>query len=156
MEIKTIKVEEFFETLRGAKVTGLDGQSKFCVVKILRKLRPVIDDIRAFRADAVDKFKPENWDETLKKFQGLSRGEITLSQDESEETIKDVFTFDSKIKNLVVEEFGEIIHIDVQAISEESFEGILAFNDWDSNVALLMADTLLPENSESESSESEK
>ena len=51
----------------GCKLTGMVSSSKMTVLNNLRKLRPISETYEADIKEAIEKFKPEGFDELIKK-----------------------------------------------------------------------------------------
>ena len=61
---------ELYKVLNGCKLTGMVSSSKMTVLSNLRKLRPISETYEADIKDAIEKFKPEGFDELMKKVRG--------------------------------------------------------------------------------------
>ena len=54
---------ELYKVLNGCKLTGMVSSSKMTVLNNLRKLRPISETYEADIKDAIEKFKPEGFDD---------------------------------------------------------------------------------------------
>ena len=61
---------ELYKVLNGCKLTGMVSSSKMTVLNNLRKLRPISETYEADIKEAIEKFKPEGFDDLMKKVRG--------------------------------------------------------------------------------------
>ena len=69
MKATADKIASVHNILSGAKFSELSTKEKISVIKINNKLKPVATSINDFRKDALDKLKPEGFEEIALKVQ---------------------------------------------------------------------------------------
>ena len=138
--IKTEKVLSAYRVLSTAKYTKMDDADKIKVWKIARALKPVATKFEDDSKDAAEKFKPEGFDENLRKAQEFERvtkdkdadtSKLKMGAAEHDAFIKGDWTKYNKLVADAVDEYAKKENkITIEPISEEAFGKLMSSNDW--------------------------
>lgn len=147
MTKKTKTIVNLYEVLKSAKLTKMEDADKYAVIKVLRKLRPAAEKFDADKKDASERLKTDELDDAIAKYQQWqSEGEKCAFTDEEKRTIVKVINeYDSKVRECIAEELDVDVEVEMPKLSEAAFEKLLASNDWNAEVAMLVADELVEE-----------
>lgn len=147
MTKKTKTIVNLYEVLKSAKLTKMEDADKYAVIKVLRKLRPAAEKFEADKKDASERLKTDELDDAIAKYQQWqSEGEKCAFTDEEKRTIVKVINeYDSKVRECIAEELDVDVEVELPKLSEAAFEKLLASNDWNAEVAMLVADELVEE-----------
>ena len=142
MKVKTIV--EAYKLLGNAKSNNLDDADKGKILKARKSMRPIADEFEAFLKDAQEMFKPEGWEETLKKLaQWQQEGEkTTLTEEERIAINKALIGYQSAIDKAVKTELDKDVEIEIEKLSAGSDIKLISANDWTPN-QLDLIDVLL-------------
>ena len=69
---------ELYKVLNGCKLTGMSSSSKMTVLNNLRNLRPVSETYESDIKEAIEKLKPEGFDELMKRLESTTN-QLTLA-----------------------------------------------------------------------------
>lgn len=145
MKKKTETILAIYNVLKDAKLTKMEDSDKYAIIKILRRLRPITEDFEAFKKDASERLKPENWLDIVAKVQQWRReGEnTTLTEDERRSINLAIVNYEREVQECISEELNWEVDIDIPVLTEEAFEKLMASNDWEAKTALLIADEIV-------------
>lgn len=102
----------------GFKLTTLDVNDMYLVIRASEALKPVAERYLAFEKDAQEKLKPENFSEIAEKFNNRKN----LPEKEREEVVEAINEYGRKVSECVMTELGKEKEIDAyEHLSEEAF-----------------------------------
>lgn len=131
-KISTEKILSVYNLINDAKLTKMDDEDKFRMIKIIRVLKPVATNFEDFKKDAGDKLKGENHEEMLEKAQKWqTEGEkTTLTEAERIEINKYFTDYNNKIVECLKEEAKKENELDYESLGASAFGKFVASNDW--------------------------
>lgn len=136
MKMTTGKIVDLYEVLSGAKLTKMDDADKFLVIKALRVLKPIADSFEAYKRDASERLKPEDFDSIVEKAQKWNE----LTEEERASINKSLIAYNNSVNKCIADELAAEVEVEYQKLSESAFEKLMASNDWEASKALLVAD----------------
>lgn len=137
--IKTEKVLSAYRVLSTAKYTKMDDADKIKVWKIARALKPVATKFEDDSKDAAEKFKPEGFDENLRKAQEFERvtkdadadaSKLEMGASEYNAFIKELQKYNKLVGDAVKEYAEKEVDVEFDALSEDAFGKLMASNEW--------------------------
>lgn len=133
MNIKTKEVLEVYPLLSGAKLTKVKDDKKYQIIKLAYKLKGINDNYQELLKSAQERLKGKNHDEMLKKAQEWQEkgDKAELTEEEKIELNKYFFEYSKKINECMKEDFEKEVELDADKLSSETFESLVASNDWD-------------------------
>lgn len=131
-KISTEKILSVYNLINDAKLTKMDDEDKFRMIKIIRVLKPVATNFEDFKKDASEKLKGENHEEMLEKAQKWqTEGEnTTLSEAERIEINKYFTDYNNKIVECLKDEAKKENELDYEPLGAGAFGKFVASNDW--------------------------
>lgn len=131
-KISTEKILSVYNLINDAKLTKMDDEDKFRMIKIIRVLKPVATNFEDFKKDASEKLKGENHEEMLEKAQKWqTEGEnTTLTEAERIEINKYFTDYNNKIVECLKEESKKENELDYEPLGAGAFGKFVASNDW--------------------------
>lgn len=118
-----------YRMLNNAKLTKMEDNEKFLVIRLMKELKPIANSYDEFIKDAAEKLKPEGIDEINAKMQEGKE----LSKEE-----KEVFDkFNRDVTECVQKELKKEHEINAELLSEEAMKHFMSSNDF--SVAEIMA-----------------
>ena len=140
---KTVKknnVLRVYNLLNAAKLGAIEeNDEKFKIILILRELKTVANGLEEFRKDAVEKLKPEGyddkilaWNECSEKLQlGVKPEKLPMSAEEFvDTTYKIIKPFNTALNDLIEKEAEKEVELEFEPISEESVMKLGVAHDW--------------------------
>lgn len=138
--VKRNEVLGVYNLLNAAKLGAIEeNDEKFKIILILRELKTVANGFEDFRKDAVDKLKPEGyddkilvWNECSEKLQlGVKPEKLPMSAEEFvDTTYKIIKPFNTALNDLIEKEGEKEVELEFEPISEESVMKLGVANDW--------------------------
>lgn len=138
---------EMYSVLNQCKLTGMEAKQKIVLLKNLRRARPFKDAYDKDVQDAVERLKPENYDELMKKAQehneSLQKGEKgMLSTAELEEIGKTLQTYNSELSDYANGLLEEEVEIEIERLSEDALAALIDANDMPAESLVTIYDAL--------------
>lgn len=136
---KKNEVLQVYNLLNAAKLGAIEDDEKFKVILILRELKAVANGFEEFRKDAVDKLKPEGyddkillWNECREKLQlGVKADKLPMTGEEFVDmTYKVINPYNTALNNLTEKEAEEEVELEFDAISEDSVMKLGVVHEW--------------------------
>lgn len=133
--LKTESAVVAYNILNTAKLSGIDNITKFALVKIVCKLKPIATAFEAFREDVQTRLRPENFDEMQQKAQDWQKqeqeGNVTLSEEERIAINKFFNDYVVSVNACIKEEAEKTVDVDFNLLSEDAFNSLVGANeDW--------------------------
>lgn len=137
--IKTEKVLSAYRVLSTAKYTKMDDADKIKVWKIARALKPVATKFDEDSKDASEKFKPEGFDENLRKAQEYERvtkdanadaSKLEMGAAEYNAFIKELQKYNKLVGDAIKEYADKEVEVSFDKLSEDAFGKLMASNEW--------------------------
>lgn len=125
---------ELYKVLNGCKLTGMVSSSKMTVLNNLRKLRPISETYEADIKDAIEKFKPEGFDELMKKVRGHNDsvntgGKPVMSGDELRDASSIIEGYNKEVNDFVEKILEESEDVEMEKLDNPNLEKLLDAND---------------------------
>lgn len=133
-EMKKREAIELYNVLNTCKLTGMSSPSKMTVLNNLRKLRPVSEAYEADSKDAVERLKPEGFDDLIKKAkehnEAINAGnKPTLTGEELKNTASVIEAYNKEVNACVDGILDEESGIEIEKIGKADMEKLLDAND---------------------------
>ena len=125
MKTTVDKIVKAYAKLGDVKVTTLEDKEVIKVIKMRKAMRPVSEEFNAFLEDAKSKFKPEGFEETVRKAQD---GWDKMSDAEKKAANELVNGYNRKVEEAVKEEAEKEGEIEFEPLSEESLTKLMMEN----------------------------
>lgn len=146
MTFTTKEIVELYGLVNPAKLTKMtDSKAKFAIIRDNRQLKEVADGFEAFRKDALEKLKPEDFDEWSKKAQKW-QGKTATTADEQQEVgaINTYFArYNSEVGKCLEDEYSKEHELELEKIDEAQFEQLCDSNDWTVEQCMTLYDRLV-------------
>lgn len=125
---------ELYKVLNGCKLTGMASSSKMTVLNNLRKLRPISETYEADIKEAIEKFKPEGFDDLMKKVRGHNDsvntgGKPVMSGDELRDASSIIEEYNKEVNDFVEKILDEDAGIELNKLDNPDLEKLLDAND---------------------------
>ncbi len=125
---------ELYKVLNGCKLTGMVSSSKMTVLNNLRKLRPISETYEADIKEAIEKFKPEGFDDLMKKVRGHNDsvntgGKPVMSGDELRDASSIIEEYNKEVSDFVEKILDEDAGIELNKLDNPDLEKLLDAND---------------------------
>lgn len=125
---------ELYKALNTCKLTGMVSFSKMMVLNNLRKLRPISETYEADIKEAIEKFKPEGFDDLMKKVRGHNDsvntgGKPVMSGDELRDASQIIDEYNKEVNDFVEKILEEDTGIELEKLDNPNLEKLLDAND---------------------------
>lgn len=109
----------------GFKLSGLETADMFKALYIIKALKPEAVAFEDFRKDALERLKPENWDEIMEKYRNFKK----LSE-EDKAAVNDILSeYDRKVAECVKAELDKEKELEAyERLGKEAFGAIVRDN----------------------------
>lgn len=133
-----------YALVNNAKLTKLEDDGKFKVIKALKEMKPIVEDFQDFEKDARKKLEGENHEELVGKAQKWQEdGEnTTLTIKERKALDKYFAEYNDKVVACLKEEMEKDVNTNYAKLSEEELKKFIASNDWKVNETISVMDVL--------------
>lgn len=137
--VRTNGILEAYNILSTAKYTKLDDADKIRVWKIARTMKPIAMQFDEDSKDAVERLKPEGFDERLQKAQDYERvtkdkdadaSELEMGAAEYNDFLRELRRYNSLVSEAVKEYAEKEVKLDFEPLTEDAFAKLMASNDW--------------------------
>ncbi len=124
---KTREITEVYNILTSAKLSKLETQEKFAVVRTANSIKAVAEGMEAFEKDARKRLEPENFEGLIAQAKRFSE----LTDEEKAKTNKELMDYDRAIHECVSEEAETEKEVEVQQLGETGLGRLMESNpDW--------------------------
>lgn len=125
MKTTVDKIVKAYAKLGDVKVTTLEDKEVMKVIRMRKAMRPVSEDFNAFLEDVKTKFKPEGFEETVRKAQ---EGWDKMTDAEKKAANELVTGYNRKVDEAVKEEADREVEIEFEPLSEDSLTKLMKEN----------------------------
>lgn len=133
------EIARAYRTLAAAKLTRLDDEEKFQIVKIIISLKPIVKEYEDFIQQTKESLKADNHEEMLDKanrwnFTNKGRNINDLKDEEKKELfeINRYFAeYSNKVEKWILEEGDKGVNFAPFKLSNDTATKLIASNDWD-------------------------
>ena len=133
------EIARAYRTLAAAKLTRLDDEEKFQIVKIIISLKPIVKEYEDFIQQTKESLKADNHEEMLDKanrwnFANKGRNINDLTDEEKKELfeINRYFAeYSNKVEKWILEEGDKGVNFAPFKLSNDTATKLIASNDWD-------------------------
>jgi formate-dependent phosphoribosylglycinamide formyltransferase (GAR transformylase) len=142
--MRVADIKAAYEVIASAKLTKMNDEDKFLVIKATRAIKPIALDFDEFRRDAEERLKEDGHEEIIAKYrQWYKEGENTsLTLEEREEVNRRLTEYRSRVEKCLSEELSREVTPEYKRLGEEAFEKFVASNDYDVKTIILLQDIL--------------
>lgn len=143
--MNTITIIAAYNALVGSKLTKMGGEGKIKVVKIIKALKPIATDYEDFRKDALERLKPEGFDEMVKKAEQWQKdGENTTLTATERAGINQFFAdYQMEVDKCLKEETEKEHDLEFAKLSEDEFTQFADSNDFTAGQMIELMDILV-------------
>lgn len=125
---------ELYKVLNGCKLTGMASSSKMIVLNNLRSLRPVSEAYESDVKEAIEKLKPEGFDELTKKAREhndsvSTGGKPTMSAEELKEVSSAIESYNKEVNDFIEKILNEDSGVELEKLDTPNLEKLLDAND---------------------------
>lgn len=132
------EIARAYRTLAAAKLTRLDDEEKFQIVKIIISLKPIAKEYEDFIQQTKESLKADNHEEMLDKanrwnFTNKGRNINDLTDEEKKELfeINRYFAeYSNKVEKWILEEGDKGVNFAPFKLSNDTATKLIASNDW--------------------------
>ena len=132
------EIARAYRTLAAAKLTRLDDEEKFQIVKIIISLKPIVKEYEDFIQQTKESLKADNHEEMLDKanrwnFTNKGRNINDLTDEEKKELfeINRYFAeYSNKVEKWILEEGDKGVNFAPFKLSNDTATKLIASNDW--------------------------
>ena len=125
MKTTVDKIVKAYAKLGDVKVTTLEDKEVMKVIRMRKAMRPVSEDFNAFLEDVKTKFKPEGFEDTVRKAQ---EGWDKMTDSEKRAANELVTGYNRKVDEAAREEADREVEIEFEALSEDSLTKLMKEN----------------------------
>ena len=125
MKTTVDKIVKAYAKLGDVKVTTLEDKEVRKVIRMRKAMRPVSEEFNAFLEDVKTKFKPEGFEETVRKAQ---EGWDKMTDAEKKAANELVTGYNRKVEVAVKEESEKEVEIEFEPLSEDSLTKLMKEN----------------------------
>lgn len=133
------EIARAYRTLAAAKLTRLDDEEKFQIVKIIISLKPIVKEYEDFIQQTKESLKADNHEEMLDKanrwnFTNKGRNINDLTDEEKKELfeINRYFAeYSNKVEKWILKEGDKGVNFAPFKLSNDTATKLIASNDWD-------------------------
>ena len=125
MKTTVDKIVKAYAKLGDVKVTTLEDKEVMKVIRMRKAMRPVSEEFNAFLEDVKTKFKPEGFEDTVRKAQ---EGWDKMTDSEKRAANELVTGYNRKVDEAVREEADREVEIEFEALSEDSLTKLMKEN----------------------------
>lgn len=125
MKTTVKKITDAYTVLGKVKVTTLEDKEVMKVIKMRKAMRQTAEDYNAFLQDAQEKFKPENFDETIRKAEAEWK---TMTEQQRKEANQMVAEYNKKVADAVKPEAEKEVEIEFEPLSDDSLSKLMKEN----------------------------
>ena len=125
MKTTVDKIVKAYAKLGDVKVTTLEDKEVMKVIRMRKAMRPVSEDFNAFLEDVKTKFKPEGFEDVVRKAQD---GWDKMTDAEKKAANELVTGYNRKVEVAVKEESEKEVEIEFEALSEDSLTKLMKEN----------------------------
>lgn len=125
---------ELYRALSQCKLTGLASSQKMVVLNNLRQLRPVSETYDADVREALEKIKPEGFDDIIKKARehndSINSGKgPTMPEDEANSAVETINAFNAEVNQFVEGLLNEESGVEISKLDDTNLEKLIDVND---------------------------
>ena len=136
-----------YSVLNAARISGLkNNDDKTRVLKVMRELRPLATKFEADRKEAIEKLKPEGWDELLQRAAAYER-EMKDGQKSAVMTVGEYNDFrakgaayDRSLAAAMRDEEQKEVTVDIEPLGDGLLTELLTLCDWQTAQYFAVAD----------------
>lgn len=142
--VKRVKVSEaktIYDMLNALKLNGVDTQDKFKIIGACRVLKPLAKELEEASSDAVEKLRPEGYEEKFQKAVAYERTmdanrnaaeedqkELPITREEYDEIVALVVKFNNEAQEAVKKVADTVKEVDIDLLDNDGFGKLLEAN----------------------------
>lgn len=142
--MKTKQIVAAYGILSGSKLTKMSGDGKIKVVKIIKAMKPVTSEFEDFRKDAIDRLKPEGYEDMAKKAEQWQKegDSTTLTATEKAELNQFFGDFQRDVEKCLADEAEKEHETAFSKLTDAEFSSLCEGNDWTAGQMLELMDLI--------------
>ena len=143
--MKKKDVVSAYGSLNSAKLSKMEDNAKFKVIKALRQIKKVNSEYEDFLKDAQEKLKGDDFESMKEKVQKWQEeGEKSNLPMSERIAINKFFTeYNNSVSKCMKEEEEKEVDLDYEKLTEDEFKAFVSSNDFDVQTMVLMQDILM-------------
>lgn len=147
--VKTRDAVSVYNILRGVNLVKTDAPTRKAVLRACRQLRPAAEDFKAFSEDAVERLKPEGWDNALAAIKST-----TATDEEKAEARRMEAEYQKSVDDCVREELEREETVEIpEPFTFEMIDGLIGASESLGADAVMLLEDALMERSENDKEE---
>lgn len=132
MKMTMKEATDVYQVLSGAKLSKLSDEDKFCVVKIMRKLKPVAMSFLDFESEVKLRLQGDNHESIVNDTRKVqAAGEKSgLSKHRIDTLIRYWDDYNTRVRTCLKEEEEQEVEFDLSPLNDGVVTLLIASNDW--------------------------
>lgn len=126
MKVTISQAVAAYNALGAAKTTSVEHADILAVIKARRVLRPIVEERDAFVKDAMEKFKPADYDELV----AIENKGKDATDDEKKKHYHGVSAYYKAVNEAAEAEFAKELELELPTISEDALAKLVKENGW--------------------------
>lgn len=132
-----------YPLINEAKLTKLEDEAKFKVIKACKEMKPIVVELQEFEKDARKKLEGENHEDIINKAQKWQQeGDASdLSLEDKKIINQYLATYSNKISECLKDELNKSLEFTYEKLTKDELRKFIASNDWtvDQAIAVMSA-----------------
>ena len=149
--MKTSEIYNSYELINKSKLTKMEDNDKFLIIKASKAFRPIYNEYQEFIKDAQEKLKGDSYEEYVNKYQSMQRehpglkvADLTPDElSELEKITKYLNDFNKRLADCLNEEAEKEHEVTFDKLSEAAFTKYVASNDFTVEEIVKLQDILV-------------
>lgn len=126
MKVTISQATNAYNALGAAKTTTLEHADVLAIIKARRVLRPIVEERDAFVKDAMEKFKPADYDELV----AIEHKGKDATDEEKKKHYEGVTAYYQAVNEAAEAEFAKDVDLELPVISEDALAKLVKENGW--------------------------
>ena len=130
-----------YPLINEAKLTKLEDEAKFKVIKACKEMKPIVVELQEFEKDARKKLEGENHEDIINKAQKWQQeGDASDLSLEDKKIINEYLTtYSNKISECLKDELNKSLELTYEKLTKDELKKFVASNDWtvDQTIAVM-------------------
>lgn len=130
-----------YPLINEAKLTKLEDEAKFKVIKACKEMKPIVVELQEFEKDARKKLEGENHEDIINKAQKWQQeGDASDLSLEDKKIINEYLTtYSNKISECLKDELNKPLELTYEKLTKDELKKFVASNDWtvDQTIAVM-------------------
>lgn len=141
MEVSVKDIRDVYVLLNGAKLTKMGAKAQVKLVKIVRKLKGIVGPYEGYVKDAAEKLKGDNHAE-MEALVNEWKDKGSLDKDNQNKVVAYYKEYNQKLDESLQDEFEKLHEVELDKLTEEEFEQLIASNEFTVNQIIAIEDLI--------------